>query len=137
LTIERTTEPTTVLADLTMVTQAVTNLLDNAIRHNIPGGRIWVGVEHDDDDAVLTVQNTGPTVDPDTVDLLCEPFYRSDASRTSVARLGAGTGVGLGLSIVSSINQAHAGRLEISARVGGGIRVQWRLPRQAIQPTGS
>ncbi len=137
LTIERTTEPTTVLADLTMVTQAVTNLLDNAIRHNIPGGRIWVGVQHDGSDAVLTVQNTGPVVDPDTVDLLCEPFYRSDASRTSVARLGAGTGVGLGLSIVSSINQAHAGRLEISARVGGGIRVQWRLPRQAIQPTGS
>jgi signal transduction histidine kinase len=137
LTAEQTTEPTTILADATMVTQAVTNLLDNAIRHNIPGGRIWISVQNDGSDAVLTVQNTGPVIDPGTVALLCEPFYRSDASRTSVARLGAGTGVGLGLSIVSSINEAHAGRLEIAARVGGGLLVQWRLPRQAIQPAGS
>ena len=136
LTVETTTEPTTILGDLTMVTQAVTNLLDNAIRHNVAGGHIWVDVRREGGSdgrseasggAVLTVENTGPVVDPETVALLCEPFYRGEASRTNVARTAAGTGVGLGLSIVSSINEAHQGRLEIAARDGGGLRVAWRL----------
>ena len=74
------------------------------------------------------MENTGPVIDPDTVALLCEPFYRAGASRTAASRNGAGTGVGLGLSIVSSINQAHHGDLEITAREGGGLAVRWRLP---------
>jgi hypothetical protein len=67
------------------------------------------------------------------VPLLCEPFYRAGASRTAGSRAGAVTGVGLGLSIVSSINQAHDGDLEITAREGGGLAVRWRFARIAKQ----
>ena len=119
----------TVLGDPTMITQAVANLLDNAIRHNVDGGRIWVSVREQGAAATLLVENTGPVIDPDTVALLCEPFYRAGASRIAPSSGGAGTGVGLGLSIVSSINQAHNGDLQISAREGGGLAVRWRLPR--------
>ena len=116
-----------------MITQAVSNLLDNAIRHNIDGGRIWVSVRAEGSDATLRVENTGEVIDPDTVALLCEPFYRAGASRTAGSRAGAGTGVGLGLSIVSSINQAHHGDLEITAREGGGLAVRWRLPDKSTE----
>jgi signal transduction histidine kinase len=126
-------QPSLVLGDTTMITQAVSNLLDNAIRHNIDGGRIWVSVRAEGSDATLRVENTGEVIDPDTVALLCEPFYRAGASRTAGSRAGAGTGVGLGLSIVSSINQAHHGDLEITAREGGGLAVRWRLPDKSTE----
>jgi signal transduction histidine kinase len=132
---EQDLRPSTVLADPTMITQAVTNLLDNAIRHNVDGGRIWVSVRDDGGAAMLLVENTGPVIDPDTVALLCEPFYRAGASRTTASRGGAGTGVGLGLSIVSSINQAHHGDLQIAARDGGGLAVRWRLPDSRSERT--
>jgi signal transduction histidine kinase len=118
-----------------MIIQAISNLLDNAIRHNVDDGRIWVSVRAEDGDATLLVENTGPVIDPDTVTLLCEPFYRAGASRTAASRSGAGTGVGLGLSIVTSINQAHYGDLEITARDGGGLTVRWRLPGSRVERT--
>ncbi len=119
--------PSTVLGDPTMIAQAVSNLLDNAIRHNVDGGRIWISVRAEGSDSTLLVENSGPVIDPDVVALLCEPFYRAGASRTAGSRTGAGIGVGLGLSIVSSINQARHGDLEITARDGGGLTVRWRL----------
>jgi len=131
LAMEQDLHPAMVFGDPTMITQAVTNLLDNAIRHNVEGGRIWVSVR----DGTVLVENTGPVIDPDTVALLCEPFYRAAATRTVRSRTGAGTGVGLGLSIVSSINQAHHGDLEITAREGGGLAVRWRLPGAGVERT--
>jgi signal transduction histidine kinase len=136
LAMEQDLRPSTVLGDPTMITQAVTNLLDNAIRHNVDGGRIWVSVRDDGGTVSLLVENTGPVIDPDTVALLCEPFYRAGASRLAASRDGSGTGVGLGLSIVSSINQAHNGDLEITSREGGGLAVRWRLPGPGTIPCG-
>ena len=160
LTLDRTLSRTVVVADQTMLVQGVTNLLDNAIRHNIDGGRIWLTVRqsqpgttaihrsaenlsadrssranHIDDPAagvVITVENTGRIIDPGDIDLLTEPFYRGDDSRTAVpaTKTRPGTGVGLGLSIVASINQAHHGRLRITARDGGGLRVEWWIPAE-------
>jgi signal transduction histidine kinase len=136
LAMEQDLRPSKVLGDPTMITQAVTNLLDNAIRHNVDGGRIWVSVRDDGGTVRLLVENTGPVIDPDTVALLCEPFYRAGASRLAASRDGSGTGVGLGLSIVSSINQAHNGDLEITSREGGGLVVGWQLPGPGTIPCG-
>ena len=127
LTIELTTATAVAAVDPTMVEQAVANLLDNAIRHNQPGGHIRLSVRHRDGCEVI-VENTGAVVDPDAVALLTEPFYRAEDSRLATRNSPGGTGVGLGLSIVASITLAHRGQLQISPRERGGLRVRWWLP---------
>ncbi|WP_275401907.1 sensor histidine kinase [Ruania rhizosphaerae] len=113
-----------------LLLQLVTNLVHNAIVHNDgAGGSVWVSTAVDRDTVLLTVENTGEPVPPQAISTLTEPFQRATERLHNDQR----GGVGLGLAIVASICEAHAGRLAISARAPGGLRVTVRL---AYAPDG-
>ncbi len=107
-----------------LLLQMTTNLVHNAIVHNLPeDGTVWVRTSLHSDGVVLTVENTGEKLTPYLVSTLGEPFQRgSRRTRTDHA------GVGLGLAIVKSIAQAHDGILTLTARDDGGLRVTVQLP---------
>jgi signal transduction histidine kinase len=107
-----------------LLARLVDNLVDNAIRHNRPGGFIDVTTEAGASAARLIVENGGPLLDPDEVAQLSQPFKRLGAERT-----GSASGVGLGLSIVAAIVAAHRGAFDLEAGSGGGLRVYIELPR--------
>jgi two-component system sensor histidine kinase VanS len=102
----------------------VTNLVHNAIVHNLPEhGTVWVTTSAHPKSVVLTVENTGEKLTPQLVSTLVEPFQRgSKRIRTDHA------GVGLGLAIVKSIAQAHDGTLTLAPRAAGGLCVTVQLP---------
>lgn len=110
----------------TLLSRLVENVIDNAIRHNQREG--WVAVETRDEGevALLTVESGGARLDPDEVRELAQPFRRLGAERTH-----SDDGVGIGLSIVAAIAEAHGGELALHARPGGGLRVVVELPRPA------
>jgi two-component system, OmpR family, sensor histidine kinase VanS len=112
------------LGSETLLLQLTTNLVHNAIVHNVPeSGTVWVSTEVGADTVVLTVENTGANLTPQLVATLAEPFQRgSRRVHTDHA------GVGLGLAIVKSIAQAHNGALSVSPRPAGGLCVTVRLP---------
>ncbi|MGW4161768.1 sensor histidine kinase [Streptomyces sp. NPDC004788] len=108
-----------------LLLRLVTNLVQNAIVHNLPaGGTVTVHTEARDGGSVLRVENTGRTVPPDLVPTLTEPFQRG-AERV---RTDEHAGVGLGLALVHSIVRAHEGTLDLVPRPAGGLRVTVRLP---------
>ena len=113
--------------DQALLTHLIDNLIDNAIRHNQPGGWICVGTGTGTDTARLVVENSGPVLDPDRVGELAQPFRRAVPDRTGAD----GTGVGLGLSIVAAIAATHHGTLDLHARPDGGLRVTVTLPLAA------
>jgi signal transduction histidine kinase len=123
LRVERTDGDAVVLGSATLLARVVGNLLDNAVRHNEPGGWIHVATSAEGASARLTVENGGVVIDPDRVGQLGQPFQRLVADRTASDR-----GVGLGLSIVSAIATAHEGTMEVDARPAGGLRVTVTLP---------
>lgn len=107
-----------------LLLQLTTNLLHNAVVHNLPsGGAVWVTTTGGPRYATLTVENTGEVVAPQLVATLTEPFQRATTRiRTDDA------GVGLGLAIVASIVAVHGGSLAVQPRPGGGLRVLVHLP---------
>jgi two-component system sensor histidine kinase VanS len=107
-----------------LLLQITTNLVHNAIVHNLPArGTVWVTTGGPPGAAVLTVENTGEPLTPDVVATLVEPFQRGHRRvRTDHA------GVGLGLAIVDGITRAHGGTLTLTPRPDGGLRVTVRLP---------
>ncbi|NEB74111.1 HAMP domain-containing histidine kinase [Streptomyces sp. SID14478] len=113
-----------VAGNATLLRQSVVNLLDNARTHNTPDGSVDVAVVADEaaGAVVLDVSNTGPVVDPETVDRLFEPFYRARP------RVSSDRGHGLGLALVRSVVRAHHGTVTAEAPAGGGLRVHVRLP---------
>lgn len=117
-------EPVTAAGSPALLLQLTTNLVHNAIVHNLPeGGSVRVATSAGPRGAVLTVENTGPALSPELVTTLVEPFQRGTGRvRTDHS------GVGLGLAIVRSIAEAHDGELVLAAREGGGLRVTVRLP---------
>ena len=107
-----------------LLLQMTTNLVHNAIVHNLPeGGTVWVTTTVEPGSVVLTVENTGEKLTPQLVKTLTEPFQRG-AERIR----GDHAGVGLGLAIVKSIAEAHDGALTLAARAAGGLSVTVRLP---------
>jgi signal transduction histidine kinase len=114
--------PATFPGDARLAERLVTNLLDNAIRHNHPGGRVLVRTHAAAGQAVLSVVNTGPVLDQAEVPGLFEPFRRR-----GTARVGPGCGLGLGLSIVAAIASAHRAELQARAQPGGGLEVTIRF----------
>jgi two-component system sensor histidine kinase VanS len=124
LIIEDSGDTTPTLGSHALLLQLTTNLVHNAIVHNLPQqGTLWVTTSVQSKRAVLTVENTGEKLDPQLVSTLAEPFQRGTKRlRTDHA------GVGLGLAIVKSITQAHDGTLSLTARAAGGIRVTVQLP---------
>ena len=99
------------------------NLVDNALRHNMPGGRVNVTTTTTNSRAVLSVANTGPLVPANATDRLFRPFQRLGTDRTS-----RGEGLGLGLSIVQAIAQAHGASITARPQPGGGLLVDVTFP---------
>jgi two-component system, OmpR family, sensor histidine kinase VanS len=127
VTIETAGDPTPTTGSRALLLQLTTNLVHNAIVHNLPaGGTVWVMTAAQPDGAVLTVENTGEELAPDLVATLTEPFLRG-TERVHTDQ----TGVGLGLAIVRSIAAAHDGRLTLAPRPGGGLRAEVDLPAAA------
>jgi signal transduction histidine kinase len=109
-----------------LLRRMVDNVVDNAVRHNEPGGWIRIATNVDGLVAWLVVETGGAVLRQDQVEQLAQPFRRLGADRT-----GSERGVGLGLSIVAAIVEAHRGRLDLHARPGGGLRVDIALPQSA------
>jgi two-component system, OmpR family, sensor histidine kinase VanS len=124
LTIETSGDPTRTVGSHALLLQLSTNLVHNAIVHNLPEqGTVWVTTAVHPRSAVLTVENTGEKLAPPLVATLAEPFQRG------TRRIRADhAGVGLGLAIVKSITQAHDGTLALVPRAAGGLRVTVQLP---------
>ncbi len=113
-----------------LLLQMTTNLVHNAIVHNLPAsGHVQVTTGVTADDARLTVENTGAPLSPALVATLAEPFQRGRRIRSEHA-----AGTGLGLAIVRSIVEAHDGTLALAPRDGGGLSVTVRLPSAAAPP---
>jgi two-component system, OmpR family, sensor histidine kinase VanS len=124
LTIETSGDVTPTIGSHALLLQLTTNLVQNAIVHNLPEpGTVWVTTSVHPKTVMLTVENTGEKLPPSLVSTLAEPFLRgSKRIRTDHA------GVGLGLAIVKSITQAHDGTLTLTPRAAGGLRVSVQLP---------
>jgi len=124
LTIETSGDLTPTIGSHALLLQLSTNLVHNAIVHNQPDqGTVWVTTTVRPTSAVLTVENTGARLAPQSVATLAEPFLRgTERLRTDHA------GAGLGLAIAKSITQAHDGTLTLAPRAAGGLRVTVQLP---------
>lgn len=110
------------VGDPALLERLAANLIDNAVRYNTTGGWVRVVVTTRGQRAVLTVENSGPVIDPGDVDALFEPFRRMGGATTTSG------GSGLGLSIVRSIVTAHGGILRPAARTDGGLAIEVDLP---------
>ena len=116
--------------DPRLVERLIANLVDNGLRHNHPNGHLDVRTETHDGHALLTVTNTGPDIPPDAVERLFQPFRRLDPDRT-------GDGLGLGLSIVQAIADAHAATIAAQACSHGGLTVEISFPLPTQPPDQS
>jgi signal transduction histidine kinase len=108
--------------DQRLAERLAANLVDNAVRHNVPGGRVEVATGVRSGRSVLSVSNTGPVIAPDQVERLFQPFGRLEATRLSR------DGLGLGLSIVTAIAAAHDADLRARPLPGGGLEVEVHFP---------
>ncbi|MGW3291041.1 sensor histidine kinase [Streptomyces sp. NPDC001002] len=124
VTIETDGDITPTIGSQALLLQLITNLVQNAIVHNLPeDGTVWVSTEVRPRTVVVTVENTGEILTPQLVSTLTEPFQRG------TKRIHADhAGVGLGLAIVKTIVLAHDGRLTLTPRPAGGLRITVELP---------
>jgi two-component system phosphate regulon sensor histidine kinase PhoR len=117
----------TIRADKDRLTQILVNVLDNAVKFTQKDGSIFIDAGLKDNDAVLTITDTGIGIPKEEVQRLGERFYRVDRSRSR--DLG---GTGLGLSIVKHLMIAHGGRMEIESQLGRGTKVSLFFPMRII-----
>jgi signal transduction histidine kinase len=117
--------------DLSLVESLAANLLDNALRHNITGGRVDISTATEAGRASISLRNTGAPIPPDAVDRLFQPFQRLGHER--IRRI---EGHGLGLTIVRAIADAHGAALTGRARPDGGldIEVSFPAPQNRAEP---
>ena len=114
-------DPAPVFADATRLRQAIANVIDNAVKYTPPGGRVEVFTRTDGQEVVLEVADNGPGI-PEAEKLrIWERLYRGDQSRSE-------TGLGLGLSVVRAIVEAHQGSAAVHNRDGGGSVFTIQLP---------
>ena len=117
-------EPAPLNGDPPLIERLVANLVENAIRHNEPGGRVQVTTRP----GLVRVENTGATIAPEDVRRLAEPFER-------LGRDSDGPGAGLGLSIVRAVADAHGAELRLAPRAGGGLEATVTFAHSS--PSGS
>jgi signal transduction histidine kinase len=118
--VHTTLTPTTVTGDPRLAASLVTNLVDNALRHNIPGGTVEIETTAP---GRLTVSNTGTPIPPTEINRMFQPFQRLGPDRT-----GQTDGHGLGLAIVAAIAHAHRAPLTAHTRPSGGLRITVDFP---------
>jgi signal transduction histidine kinase len=116
----------TIEVDPGRMTQVLTNILDNALRHTPAGGKIILSAKEVNDQVELAVQDSGPGLEPEDLDRIFNRFYRTDASRQR-----EDGGSGLGLAIAKSIVQAHGGQVSAESEVGKGLKVIIALPKKS------
>ncbi len=109
--------------DPSLAESMVANLMDNALRHNVTGGRAEIATRTSAGRGVISAGNTGPVVAPDEVDRLFHPFQRLGGERM-------GEGHGLGLAIVRAIAGAHGATLTAKARPEGGLDIEVSFPER-------
>jgi signal transduction histidine kinase len=113
--------PVPLTADPVRLRQAIANLIDNAVKYTPAGGRVEVSAAPRGGEAVVEVRDTGPGIPPDEQPRVWERLYRGDQSRSQ-------SGLGLGLSLVRAIVEAHGGRTAVSNAAEGGAVFELRLP---------
>jgi signal transduction histidine kinase len=123
LRLELDLQPAWVKGEPALIERMVGNLVENAIRHNLPDGWFSVKTRIAGGSAVLTVANSGAIMPPEELEKLFERFYRPDRSRSR--KTG---GFGLGLSIVKSVVTAHGGTVQLAGLAQGGLEVTVTLP---------
>ncbi len=132
ITISAEGEPISTTGDPRLLERVIGNLVENAVRYNVPGGWVKIATESDGVGALrlskIVVTNSGVSVRPDEVEGLFDAFRRGGRARTGQR------GAGLGLSIVRAIVDAHNGGIEAEALPAGGLRVAIALPALAAQP---
>jgi signal transduction histidine kinase len=140
-------EPAAGAGDPGLAERLVANLVDNAIRYNMAGGRVEIGTGTREGRPYLTVTNTGPVIPPDHLGRLFRPFQRMDQARTGTGcgtgtagagrgtgtGCGGGAGLGLGLAIVGAIAAAHGAELRAFTRAAGGLAIEVVFP---VPPPG-
>ncbi|MFI6321781.1 sensor histidine kinase [Nonomuraea sp. NPDC050556] len=126
VTLHRLLDSAPVAGDPVLVERLVQNLIENGVRHNHPGGEVWVTTRRRADVAELVVANTGLKVHPYEVETIFQPFRRLHGDRISSDR-----GSGLGMSIVKAIAEAHDGNVVARPREEGGLTVTVELPLEA------
>ena len=109
-------------ADRNRLRQVLVNLLDNAIKYSAPGGRVEISAEPRADEWVITVRDTGTGIPDEEIPRIWERLYRGDKSRSQ-------RGLGLGLSLVRAIINAHGGSIEVQSTVGKGSSFVIHLPK--------
>ncbi|MDP6451971.1 MAG: ATP-binding protein, partial [SAR202 cluster bacterium] len=114
-----------VRADTTRVTQAVANLINNAIKYSPAGGEIVVQLEEDMDEVVITVSDHGLGIPKEVQGRLFQPFYRVQQAETRGIE-----GLGLGLALTKAIVDAHGGRIWVESEVGEGSAFYIAMPKQ-------
>jgi len=129
LSVDAVTRPAPLLGDKLLAERLVANLVGNAVRHNVAGGKVDVSTAARDGRAVLAVANTGPAVPPEAVGRLFQPFLRLDGRRVR-----HDSGHGLGLSIVDAIAAAHDAEITARARRGGGLSIEVTFPAMPDEP---
>ena len=114
-----------VTADRTRLEQVAANLIDNAVKYTPPGGRVDVEVRREADAAILRVRDTGPGIPADELPRIFDRLFRGDTSR-------AERGLGLGLSLVKAIVEAHGGMVQVRSELGRGSTFSVTLPVNAM-----
>ncbi|MHB8975081.1 MAG: PAS domain S-box protein [Trichloromonadaceae bacterium] len=122
--------PMTLLIDTAKMRQVFDNLLSNAVKYSPGGGRIVVSGEIVDGEMEITVADQGIGMTQEEAERVFDKFYRADTSETAVA------GLGLGMTIVKGIIEAHGGRIRVESALGRGTRVSFTLPLEG-QPARS
>ncbi|WP_245667545.1 sensor histidine kinase [Actinomadura macra] len=127
--VEARLEPAMATGDPVLLERCAVNLLENALKYNVPEGRVWVRTGERDGMVFLQVVNTGRPVPSYEVGTIFEPFRRLRADRAGVRdRVGSADGAGLGLSIVRAVVAAHGGTIETVPRTEGGLSITVLLP---------
>jgi len=120
----RTSGDVVVMADRTRMEQVAANLIDNAVKYTPAGGRVEVSVRREGDQAVVGVRDTGGGIPADELPRIWDRLFRGDTSRTE-------RGLGLGLSLVRAIVQAHDGTVDVTSEPGVGSTFTVRLSLSA------
>ncbi|MBT2233553.1 cell wall metabolism sensor histidine kinase WalK [Nonomuraea sp. NEAU-A123] len=118
--------PAPVSGEPVLLERMIGNLVDNAVRYNVAGGRLVVGTGTAGGRAILRISNTGRPVLPGEAETLLEPFVHGQGTRVRT------DGLGLGLSIVRAVALAHRGRIAVAARTGGGLDITVDFPQNPV-----